>query len=168
MSKKIPSKPSIPFLLHRLKNIQGSDDGPTDLSTNHRKYFEGLLIEKHLGKEDKRCLDEDLQKMKAQPETLDDELPPEFIREIKRRAADLENPIRYIIYSQITPKEKTRLFFNISDSTFCDNVDTATLFKREYMAKAIVNAYSIEKNDMLDIAKITIKNKNRKVLKYKI
>ncbi len=71
---------------------------------------------------------------------IDDDLPAEFVREIKRRAADHDSPVRYVIYSQIIPKGKWRLFFDVSDSTFCENIDSATLFKREYVAKAITNA----------------------------
>ena len=106
--------------------------------------------------------------MENKPKKIDDDLPHEFIREIKRRAADLDDPVRYIIYSQIIPNDKRKLFFNISDSTFCESIDTATLFKREYMAKAAVKAYSVENDNILYVAKITTKNDKRKILKYKI
>ncbi|MFK5948921.1 MAG: hypothetical protein QM500_09165 [Methylococcales bacterium] len=105
--------------------------------------------------------------MTSKAEIIDDDLPPEFVREINRRVKDHDNPVRYVIYSQIVPNGKHRFYFNITDNTFCETLETATLFKREYMAKAIVKAYSVENRDMLFIAKITTKNKKRKVLKYK-
>ena len=94
------------------------------------------------------------------------ELTQDQIRELKRRIKDLENPVRYVIYSEIIPNGRWRLFLNISDDTWCDDINTATLFKREYIGKAVIKKYSEGKQRDLSIAKITTKNDKRKVLKY--
>ena len=96
----------------------------------------------------------------------DDELSPEQIRELKRRIADHRNPVRYVIYSDLLPGGRWRLFFNVSADTFCDELDTATLFKREHVARAVAKVYSKGRRNDLFIAKITTKNGKRKVLKY--
>jgi hypothetical protein len=94
------------------------------------------------------------------------ELTQDQIRELKRRIKDLENLVRYVIYSDIIPKGRWRLFLNISDDTWCDDINTATLFKRQQIAKAVVKKYSEERRKDISIAKITTKNDKRKVLKY--
>jgi len=96
----------------------------------------------------------------------DVELTQDQIHELKRRIKDLENPVRYVIYSEIIPNGRWRLFLNISDDTWCDDINTATLFKREYIAKAVTEKYSEGRQRDLSIAKITTKNHKRKVLKY--
>ena len=94
------------------------------------------------------------------------ELTRDQILELKRRIKDLENLVRYVIYSEIIPKGRWRLFLNISDDTWCDDITTATLFKRQHIAKAVVESYSEKKRKNISVAKITIKNDKRKVLKY--
>lgn|GEM_PF-1866159 len=96
----------------------------------------------------------------------DVELKRDQILELKRRIKDLENLVRYVIYSEIIPKGRWRLFLNISDDTWCDDIKTATLFKRQHIAKAVVENYSKGKRKDISVAKITSKNNNRKVLKY--
>ena len=94
------------------------------------------------------------------------ELTQDQILELKRRIKDLENLVRYVIYSEIIPNGRWRLFLNISDDTWCDDINTATLFKRQHIAKAVVEKYSEERRRDISIAKITTKNDKRKVLKY--
>lgn len=96
----------------------------------------------------------------------DVELTQDQIHELKRKIKDHENPVRYVIYSEIIPNGRWRLFLNISDDTWCDDINTATLFKREHIAKAVIDKYSEEKQKDLSVAKITTKNDKRKVLKY--
>jgi hypothetical protein len=55
---------------------------------------------------------------------------------------------------------------NVSDYTFCDDIYTATLFKTEYMARALAHACSENRTKDLLVAKITTKGGKRKVLKY--
>jgi hypothetical protein len=110
--------------------------------------------------------------MKFPDKKLDDisekdlELTQDQIHELKRRIKDLENLVRYVIYSDIIPKGRWRLFLNISDDTWCDDINTATLFKRQHIAKTVVEKYSAERRKDISIAKITTKNDRRKVLKY--
>ena len=93
-------------------------------------------------------------------------LTQDQIHELKRRIKDHENTVRYVIYSEIIPDGRWRLFLNISDDTWCDDINTATLFKREHIAKAVIDKYSEGRQKDLSVAKITIKNDKRKVLKY--
>jgi hypothetical protein len=101
-------------------------------------------------------------------DTKDDdlELTPEEVREIKRRIRDFENPVRYVIYSNLMPQRRWRLFLNVADYTFCDDIYTATLFKTQYMAEALARACSEDRKRDLLVAKITTKGGKRKVLKY--
>ncbi len=94
------------------------------------------------------------------------ELTRDQIHELKRRIKDHDSPVRYVIYSEIIPKGRWRLFLNISDDTWCDDINTATLFKREHIAKVIIDKYSERGKGYLYIAKLTTKNNKRKVLKY--
>ena len=96
----------------------------------------------------------------------DEDLSPAEIRELKSRIADLHNPVRFVIYSDLLPNGRWRLFLNASDDTFCDHLDTATLFKREHVAHAVARACSERRHRDLLVAKITTRNDQRKVLKY--
>jgi hypothetical protein len=96
----------------------------------------------------------------------DFDLTPEEIRKIKKIARDVENPVRYVIYSEIPPGGPWKMFLNASDYTFCEDIFTATLFRTERMAKALAEACSGEKVMNLLVAKITTKGGKRKVLKY--
>ena len=96
----------------------------------------------------------------------DVELTQDQIHELKRTIKDLENLVRYVIYSEIIPNGRWRLFLNISDDTWCDDIDAATLFKRQHIAEAVIGKYSEGRCREISIAKITTKNDKRKVLKY--
>ncbi len=58
----------------------------------------------------------------------DIKLTQDQIHELKRRIKDHENPVRYVIYSEIIPNGRWRLFLNISYDTWYDDINTATLF----------------------------------------
>ncbi|CAB1081207.1 hypothetical protein D1AOALGA4SA_8863 [Olavius algarvensis Delta 1 endosymbiont] len=94
------------------------------------------------------------------------ELAQDQILELKRRIKGLENLVKYVIYSDILLKGRWWLFLNISDGTWCDVINTVTLFKRQHIAKAVVEKHSEEKRKEILIAKITTKNDKGKVLKY--
>lgn len=105
------------------------------------------------------------QKTEEIPED-DGELSPEWKREIKHRVADVQNPVRYVIFSDIGGKGCWRLWLDVSSDGYGMSIDQATMFKREHVARAVARAYSKgRKNDLL-IAKITTKNEKRKVLQY--
>jgi hypothetical protein len=58
------------------------------------------------------------------------------LREIKRRAADLDDPVRYLLASQMTPRFV--LYYNVSDDTYVLNEPKlATLFKRRKAAESV-------------------------------
>lgn len=66
----------------------------------------------------------------------DDELTPPQLRELRRRVADLENPIRYVLVSEMGPG--FALYYNISDDVYAMNDPRgATLFKRRKAALAV-------------------------------
>jgi len=92
------------------------------------------------------------------------------IRKVKKelaiRVKDSKDPIRYIIVSNLSSKPKWQHYFNVSDETWCSEIDSATIFKRKSHALAILEALNRKKDKSNIIAKITIKNKKRKILKY--
>ncbi len=104
------------------------------------------------------------QKIDKEKDDLD--LTPEEIRKIKKIARDIKNPVRYVIYSEIPPGGQWKMFLNVTDYTFCEDIYTATLFRSEHMARALAEACSGEKVMNLLVAKITTKSGKRKVLKY--
>lgn len=94
------------------------------------------------------------------------ELTAEQIHELKHSLKDSEDPVRYVVYSDILGNRKWRFWLNVSYDGYGNSIDQATLFKREHIARAVAKAYSEgRKNDLL-IAKITTKGGRRRVLKY--
>lgn len=87
-------------------------------------------------------------------------------KELDTRVKDSQDPIRYIIVSNILSKAKWQYYFNVSDETWCSEIDSATIFKRQNHALAILKTINRGKDKSNIIAKITTKNEKRKVLKY--
>lgn len=107
-------------------------------------------------------------RIETQQEIEDDivELSAEQIRELKLNIKDSENPVRYVVYSDILGNSKWKFWLNVSCDGYGNSIDQATLFKREHIARAVAKAYSEgRKNDLL-IAKITTEGERRRVLKY--
>lgn len=96
----------------------------------------------------------------------DDELSPEFLKELRRRIADTNDPVRYVIYSDMTGSGTWRLWLDVSSDTYGMSINQATLFKRKPVAQAVAKANSSGRKGRLRIAKITTKNGKRKVLKF--
>jgi len=107
-------------------------------------------------------------KQKNREEVSEDveELSPEWKRELKRRVADVQNPVRYVVFSDISGKGRWRLWLDVSSDGYGMSIDQATLFKREHVARSVAKAYSKGRRNDLLIAKITTKNGKRRVLKY--
>lgn len=58
------------------------------------------------------------------------------VREIKRRIADLDDPVRYLLASRMTPRFV--LYYDLSDDTYILNDPRrATLFKRREVAESV-------------------------------
>jgi hypothetical protein len=95
-----------------------------------------------------------------------EEISPELKQELKRRLADVDNPVRYVVISDITGDGRWRLWLDVSGDGYGMSIDQATLFKREHVARSIAKSYSEGRRNDLLIAKITTKNGRRKVLKY--
>lgn len=87
-------------------------------------------------------------------------------KELDIRVNDSQDPIRYIIVANFLSKTKWQHYFNVSDETWCSEIDSATIFKRENHALTILKTLNKGKSKSNIIAKITIKNEKRKVLKY--
>jgi hypothetical protein len=96
----------------------------------------------------------------------DEELSPEFRRELERRIADANNPVRYVVYSQLVPGSRWRLFLDVSSDGYWNTIEKATLFKREHVAHIVAKAYSGGKRTDLLVARITTKDGKRRVLRY--
>ncbi len=96
----------------------------------------------------------------------DEELSPELRRELKRRIADADNPVRYVVYSQLLPAGRWRLFLDVSGDGYWNTIEKATLFKREHVARSVAKACSEGRRTDLLVAKITTKNGKRRVLTY--
>ena len=103
-----------------------------------------------------------------QNETAEDVAPlsPAWRREIKRRMADADNPVRFAVFSDICGNGRWRLWLDISGDGYGMSIDQATLFKREHVARCVAKAYSKGRRNDLMIATVTTKNKKIKVLKY--
>jgi hypothetical protein len=118
-----------------------------------------------------RCERRDMLKFKRQRDEAEPEdnleLSPEQIRELKRRVKDLEATVRYAIHSDLLAAGRWRLFLNVLDDTWWDDLNTATVFKRSRYALAVIHEYCEGTRDNLSIAKITTKQNRRKVLKYR-
>lgn len=69
--------------------------------------------------------------------TADDPpLTPAQIHEIKRRVANLDDPVRYLLASRMTPRFV--LYYDLSDDTYVLNDPRrATLFKRREAAESV-------------------------------
>ncbi|MBI4526911.1 MAG: hypothetical protein HY695_24205 [Deltaproteobacteria bacterium] len=105
---------------------------------------------------------------RARAELADEEkLSPQLRRELARRIADANNPVRYVVYSGLLRSGRWRLFLDVSGDGYWNTIDKATLFKRERVARAVAKVYSGGKRTDLLVAKITTKNGKRKVLEWK-
>ena len=63
-------------------------------------------------------------------------MTPAQIREIKRRVADLDDPVRYLLVSRMGPR--FALYYNVSDDLYAMNDPKGgTLFKRRKTAESV-------------------------------
>lgn len=100
------------------------------------------------------------------PVEHEDELSPEFKRELCRRIADSKDPVRYVVFSDLSGRGRFRLWLDVSDGAYGMSLDQATLFKEKAAAQAVAESYALGGKNRLHLAKITIKNGKRRVLKY--
>ncbi|UYM14905.1 hypothetical protein [Endozoicomonas euniceicola] len=96
------------------------------------------------------------------------DLSSEELRLLKEAIKEHDNPVRYVIYSQIIPdNRKWIMFLNISSSTYARELSHATLFKKHEAAKAVAAVYE-DGTDHLRIAKVTTKGDKLRVLLYSL
>ena len=108
-------------------------------------------------------------KKKLKPDDIpenDEELSPEWERELARRVADARNPVRYVVFSDIGGNDRWHLWLDMSSDGYGMSLDQATLFKRPHVARCVAKAYSEGKRSDLLVAKITTRDGKRTVLKY--
>jgi hypothetical protein len=108
-------------------------------------------------------------KRQKTPEPIEDDdedLSPELKRELARRLADARNPVRYVVYSEMLPRGRWRLFLDVSGDGYWNTIDEATLFKCERVARAVATVYAEGRRRDLLVARITTKNGKRKVLEF--
>ena len=77
-------------------------------------------------------------KVKAGRTISDDDTPltKAQIRELRRRMADLKDPVRYLIVAQMGPR--FALYYNVTDDLYgMNDLTYATLFKRRAAALAV-------------------------------
>lgn len=92
-------------------------------------------------------------------------LSPELIRELKARMKDADSPIRFMVVSRLT--SKWRLFFDVSNGTYCADIETGTLFKRRAFAEAIAESLRDGRDGShVAVAKVTTKNGKIRVVRY--
>jgi len=101
----------------------------------------------------------------------EEELSPETIRELKRRLAIHDSPIRYAVLSGFPGSEIMRLWHNVSSNTWFTSPELATLYKDYGHARAIaewIGNKSSYRNGgkLLYVVKLTTKNDSIRVLKY--
>ncbi|OGQ81319.1 MAG: hypothetical protein A3F90_03375 [Deltaproteobacteria bacterium RIFCSPLOWO2_12_FULL_60_19] len=106
-----------------------------------------------------------MQKRKTPRTPSEDDLSPAQRRELARRIADANDPVRYVVYSDLLRNGRWRLFLDVSGDGYWNTIDKATLFKRERVARAVAKVYSKGRRDLL-VAKITTKRGKRRVLEY--
>jgi hypothetical protein len=101
---------------------------------------------------------------KTQDEDIES-LSPQQLRLIKQRVADLDNPVRYAVFRCIGGRYC--LWLDVESDCSATDIEGATLFKREHAAVAVAKACSKgSRLPLLSVAKITIKNNKRRVVKY--
>lgn len=68
----------------------------------------------------------------------DVELTPKQRKELERRIADIEDPIRYLLVSRLLPR--MCLYYDVSNDTFgMNDPQLGTLFKRKRAAKLVAS-----------------------------
>lgn len=98
---------------------------------------------------------------------INDESSQEGLHELKQRAEDLKDPVRFVICYKIDQHGSTADYYlNISDSTFSEKLSCATLIKNQNVTEAIAEAYS--EGRQLYIAKVIVENDELRVVQCKI
>ena len=92
------------------------------------------------------------------------ELSPEEIEELKRRIKDLDDPTRYVVYSQILPQDGMRFFLNIENGQYANDLEGGSIFKDYAAARAVADVSSKELR--LLVAKITKDGSQLNIVKY--
>lgn len=88
----------------------------------------------------------------------DTDLTSQQVREVRRRIKCYDDPVRYVVYSDIFSKRRRRLFLDVSNDTYrMGDWTGATLFRRERVARLVAKAYSVGEKYVLRVARVTIK-----------
>jgi len=130
------------------------------------QHREGGSLIKRLSKGDK--VDTVNKHGKRSSRDKGDDLSPKFLRELRRRIADANDPVRYVVFSDIMGNGRWRLWLDVSADVYGMSIDQATLFKRRNAAQAVAKTYSSGRKNRLSVAKVTTRNGKRKILKAEV
>ncbi len=88
----------------------------------------------------------------------DTALTPQQVREIRRRIKYYDDPVRYVVYSDIFSQRRRRLFLDVSNDMYrMGDWTGTTLFRRERVARLVAKAYSVGQKYVLHVARVKIK-----------
>jgi len=85
--------------------------------------------------------------------------------EIARRVADMDDPVRYAVFSDLGGFGRWRWWLDVTQEVYGTSVEQATLFKRERVARAVAKACSEGRRRGLLVPKITTRSEGRRVLR---
>ncbi len=84
-------------------------------------------------------------------------LSPKEIRELRRRIKYYDDPVRYVVYSDLLPGRGFRFFLDVSKEVYClGDWHRATLFKQKRIAGLVAQAYSGGRKRALRVARVTL------------
>lgn len=98
--------------------------------------FSGGIQGRVVARGRRRSVGSDSVRRRVSSDDREDDLTAAQIRELRRRVAELENPIRYLLVSEMGPRFS--LYYNVSENVYAMNDPRgATLFKRRNAALAV-------------------------------
>lgn len=93
-------------------------------------------------------------------------IPPIVASALKKCIDDIEDPIRYVVYSQLLPASDFRLFLDVRNSFYASDLQDASLFKDFLAARAVAEVYSRNRSGTLLIAKVSIAGSQVEIVSY--
>ncbi len=83
-----------------------------------------------------------------------DDMSVEDIEELQRRVDDLHDPTRYVIASKIF----WTVYYDVSTDCWCEDITSATLFKRKKYAEVVLYAMKDGDADDYDVLEVDSEN----------
>jgi hypothetical protein len=93
-------------------------------------------------------------------------LSPSEQRMLRDRMKDADNPVRYIVASELIPR-KRYFYYIASDNTYGLEIDQASQFKRRDVAGAVCKVLNGNRSHERHlVVKVTTRNNSIRVLRY--